>query len=107
MSSHTSGALRRNRGLVIDHVAIDAILANERNPRVHPKSQIKALAGSKLAAGTRLLRQWHGTIYEAVVEKDGVIVNGNTYKTLSDAARSITGAHWSGPRFFGLRKVGS
>lgn len=55
--------------------------------------------------GTRLLRQWHGQVYEGVVEADGVLVNNRRYRSLSDAARTITGVHWSGPRFFGIRKV--
>jgi hypothetical protein len=55
--------------------------------------------------GTRLLRQWHGQVYEGVVEANGVIVNDRHYRSLSEAARTITGVHWSGPRFFGIRKV--
>jgi Protein of unknown function (DUF2924) len=30
--------------------------------------------------------------------------NGRRYRSLSEIARAISGAHWSGPRFFGLRK---
>lgn len=59
----------------------------------------------RVPPGTHLLRQWHGTIYEAVVETDGVLVNGQRHSSLSDAAMAITGTRWSGPRFFGLRKV--
>ncbi len=55
--------------------------------------------------GTRLLRQWHGQVYEGVVEADGVLVNNRKYRSLSHAACTITGAHLSGPRFFGIRKV--
>ncbi len=32
---------------------------------------------------------------------------GNRYASLSQIARAITGARWSGPPFFGLRKTGS
>jgi hypothetical protein len=28
---------------------------------------------------------------------------GRTYDNLSEVAREITGTHWNGPRFFGLR----
>lgn len=59
----------------------------------------------EMAAGTRLIRQWHGKVYEASFQADGVLVNGERYKSLSDAARAITGVRWSGPRFFGLVKV--
>lgn len=71
----------------------------------------EAKAGSppedRVPPGTHLIRQWHGTIYEAVVEASGVVVNGQRYGSLSDAASAITGVKWSGPRFFGLRKVKS
>ena len=55
--------------------------------------------------GTRLIRQWHGRCYEAVITEDGVIMNGLPYRSLSEAARTITGCRWSGPRFFGLQKA--
>lgn len=58
-----------------------------------------------IALGTRLIRQWHGRTYEAVIESTGVVVNGRTYSSLTDAAYAITGAKWSGPRFFGMSKV--
>lgn len=54
--------------------------------------------------GTRLLREWHGTTYEVIITKDRVCCNGKNYQSLSEAARAITGTHWSGPRFFGLKK---
>jgi hypothetical protein len=54
--------------------------------------------------GTRLLREWHGVIYEVIIMKDGVQCNGKRYRSLSEAARAITGARWSGPLFFGLKK---
>ncbi len=54
--------------------------------------------------GTRLLREWHGITHEVTVMEDGVMFNGNKYKSLSEVAHLITGAKWSGPLFFGLRK---
>jgi hypothetical protein len=54
--------------------------------------------------GTRLLREWHGVTYEVITTEDGVQCNGNGYRSLSEVARAITGARWSGPLFFGLKK---
>ena len=54
--------------------------------------------------GTRLLREWHGVTYEMIIMEDGVQCNGKRYRSLSEAARAITGARWSGPLFFGLKK---
>jgi len=62
-----------------------------------PKPQIKP--------GTKLLREWNGRTYEVEALDVGFVWNGVTYKSLSSIARAITGAHWSGPRFFGLQSA--
>jgi hypothetical protein len=36
------------------------------------------------------------------VTEDGFEYGGVSYASLSKVAKKITGAHWSGPRFFGL-----
>jgi Protein of unknown function (DUF2924) len=36
------------------------------------------------------------------VVEGGYLWNGNRHRSLSAIAQIITGAHWSGPRFFGL-----
>lgn len=56
-----------------------------------------------LKPGTRLVREWHGVTHTVLVHADGVEWKGRRYASLSVVAREITGAHWSGPRFFGLR----
>lgn len=58
--------------------------------------------------GTRLVREWQGKTYHVLVLGDGFEHDGRRYASLSQVARDITGAHWSGPRFFGLqnRRVG-
>ena len=53
-------------------------------------------------AGTRLVREWNGETHTVLVHADGVEWRGQRYRSLSVVAREITGAHWSGPRFFGL-----
>lgn len=55
-------------------------------------------------AGMRLVREWAGRRHEVVVIESGVVYKGETYKSLSEVARHITGIRWNGPRFFGLRK---
>jgi hypothetical protein len=57
--------------------------------------------------GTRLVREWHGVTHTVVILTDGVEWRGQRYRSLSVVARQITGAHWSGPRFFGLTAAGS
>jgi hypothetical protein len=57
-----------------------------------------------LKTGTRLVRSWNGKSYHVLVSDDGFEFEGRHYESLSHIAREITGAHWSGPRFFGLKK---
>ena len=57
-----------------------------------------------LKPGTRLLREWGGGTYEVTVLDEGFLWKDKTWKSLSAIAETITGAHWSGPRFFGLKK---
>lgn len=56
-----------------------------------------------LQPGTRLVREWNGVTYRVDVVDDGYVWNGDRYRSLSAVARAITGARWSGPRFFGLQ----
>jgi hypothetical protein len=56
-----------------------------------------------LRPGTVLIREWHGITYQVTVGEQGVIYRGERYCSLSEVARLITGARWSGPRFFGLK----
>ena len=58
--------------------------------------------GVKIKPGTRLLREWNGRVHEVIVLEKGVQYRDRTWPSLSAVAREITGAHWSGPRFFGL-----
>ena len=54
--------------------------------------------------GTTLVRQWRGHAHTVLVCEDGFEYEGQRYRSLSVIAARITGAHWSGPRFFGLTK---
>ena len=60
-----------------------------------------------LLEGTKLIREWQGVAHEVTVIEGGFEHQGRRYRSLSAAARSITGSQWSGPLFFGLRKTGS
>ena len=59
--------------------------------------------GATCQSGTRLVREWQGETYEVSVLEKGYQWQGRHYRSLSRIAREITGARWSGPRFFGLR----
>jgi hypothetical protein len=57
-----------------------------------------------LKPGTRLVREWRGVTHTVLVRPDGFEWKGRQFRSLSVLARELTGAHWSGPRFFGLRE---
>ena len=57
-----------------------------------------------LKPGGRLIREWNGVTHAIDVVKGGFLWNGQRHSSLSAIARAITGARWSGPRFFGLKK---
>ena len=63
--------------------------------------------GIMLKTGTTLVRQWRGHTHAVLVREDGFEYEGQRYRSLTVIAERITGAHWSGPRFFGLTKRGS
>ena len=62
------------------------------------------IPGPTLKPGAKLIREWQARAYTVTVLEDGFEYNGKRYGSLSMIAREITGARWSGPRFFGLRK---
>ncbi len=57
----------------------------------------------RLKPGSRLVREWQGETHDVLVLEDGFEWNGERRHSLSAIAREITGTHWSGPRFFGLK----
>src|ERR1700738_4353076 len=48
-------------------------------------------------AGTVLVRDWGGVTHQAKVLEDGILFRSKRYKSLSEVARILTGARWSGP----------
>lgn len=77
--------------------------------------QLEKIAGDKIGGeaegapralvldpGARLIREWNGVTHTVDVTDDGFEWKGEQYGSLSAIAREITGARWSGPRFFGV-----
>jgi len=60
----------------------------------------------QLTTGTRLVREWNGRTIMVEVSDNGFHHAGRSWRSLSEIARHVTGAHWSGPRFFGLTHHG-
>jgi hypothetical protein len=57
----------------------------------------------RLKPGARLVREWRGRTHIVIVLDGGFEFEGRPYRSLTQIAVEITGAHWSGPRFFGLK----
>jgi hypothetical protein len=64
----------------------------------------KRIPDKRVSAGTVLIREWSGVSHRVAVLNQGVVYRGRRYRSLSEVAGVITGARWSGPLFFGLKR---
>lgn len=69
-------------------------LREEDTDRPEPRARFRP--------GARLVREWRGRTHTVTVIEEGFEYDGKIYASLTPIAKTITGAHWSGPRFFGL-----
>jgi len=67
------------------------------------KASAGASAAPRARPGCRLVREWNGRTYQVEVTHGGYVMDGKSWRSLSAIARHITGARWSGPRFFGVQ----
>ena len=63
--------------------------------------------GTELKAGALLAREWNGRLERVMILDQGFAWNGETYGSLSQVAKAMTGTSWNGHRFFGLRTARS
>jgi hypothetical protein len=54
--------------------------------------------------GTVLVREWQQEQHHVLILDEGYLYRDRRFSSLSQIANEITGARWSGPRFFGLRR---
>ena len=73
---------------------------------LHTTGRVGPTPSLTLKPGARLVREWRGHTHTVTVTEDGFEYGGARYPSLTKIARKITGAHWSGPRFFGLLAKG-
>jgi hypothetical protein len=93
MQENAIGGLKASTRRLLMRAAEDA--AAGRNLRV--------ISNRIAKPGTVLVREWGGVTNQVTVQEHGMLFRGKRYGSLSEIARVITGAHWSGPLFFGLR----
>ena len=82
---------------ILDEEGYDEIGARRSRPRSG------RTRGGAPVLGTRLIREWDGEQHEVTVAQGGFEYRGRRYRSLSALAFAITGTHWNGPAFFGLR----
>ncbi|MGA8155126.1 MAG: DUF2924 domain-containing protein [Rhodoplanes sp.] len=68
------------------------------------KGSIVVTPDTSLRSGARLVREWRGRTHTVTVTEYGFEYAGKTFPSLTKIAHAVTGAHWSGPRFFGLTR---
>jgi Protein of unknown function (DUF2924) len=114
---HRAGPpLGLSRDLLIRALAYDLQQRARGGPSAALRRRLQTLAaasekgalavdpGIVLKAGTTLVRQWRGHTHTVLVSENGFEYDGQRYRSLTVIAERITGAHWSGLRFFGLTK---
>jgi Protein of unknown function (DUF2924) len=102
-------ALARARELAND---ADLRLSAPRPPKLTPDAPAhtvttKARPSTSLLPGTMLKRHYKGRDLHVTVLADGFEFEGDRYKSLSAVAKAVTGQHWNGFLFFGLRQGGA
>ena len=93
MQVNVLGDLKPATRRLLERVAEDA--------RAHKPT--KVVPTRKVGVDTILIREWGGTRHEVTVLEHGAMFCGRRCRSLSQAARVITGSQWSGPLFFGLK----
>lgn len=93
-------------------------LANDADIRMMPPREKKPAPGDEvrtktiaapiapsttLLPGTALVREYKRETIRVMVLADGFEFQGERYKSLTAVAKAVTGKHWNGHHFFGLR----
>ena len=89
------GGLSDEDRALLDSVADRDPAANLRIPGRKPVQFVK---------GTRLCRDWKGRTHEVLVRAaNSFEYEGEIYRSLTAVAEKITGTHWNGRKFFGVK----
>jgi len=89
------GGLSQKTLDLLEEIAAADPLANLGNPPAKRTTN---------ARGARYVRVWNGKNYEVSVLGEGRFeYDGRIYSSLTAIAQQITGTHWNGKRFFGVK----
>ncbi len=93
-------------------------IVRESDVRPRPRDGVPTIPGTKMKViafqpkpvsndplpGTVLTRPYKGQEIRVRVLDDGFEYEGQPYRSLSAVAKAVTGSHWNGRLFFGLKK---
>jgi len=102
--------LRRSLAYKVQETAYGGLTAGLRRELADAVRQVLKRPSSRIEvprrimSGAVLIREWKGKVFRVTVLEDGFLFEGQTYSSLSEIAKLITGTNWNGPRFFGLRR---
>jgi hypothetical protein len=94
-----SGAAKKKLDELMGEIELPA--PTSRTAKAEAPAQRSA---DDMPLGTRLERKWRDRVIVATRVEGGWSCEGTTYRTLSAAAKAVSGTHCSGPAFFGIWK---
>ncbi|WDI40535.1 DUF2924 domain-containing protein [Bremerella sp. P1] len=113
MQANAEGGLSeraRRRAMELANDA-DLRVTMPRAKKPKPMSEVQTISSptktplsTHLLPGMLLQRVYKGNTIRVAVLADGFEWEGERYKSLTAVAKAVTGKHWNGFHFFGLRK---
>lgn len=100
---HYGGMSEHARSVMADALRSGGFDKDGRMLDSRRKERVRKRMSSMPVIGTRLMREWNGCRYEVIVVPGGIEYAGRKYRSLTAVALAITGTHWNGKAFFGLK----
>lgn len=100
---HYGGLSERARSVMTDALRCGGFDEDGRMLGSRRTERDRKRMSSMPVIGTRLMREWNGRRYEAIVVPGGFEYDGRKHRSLTAVALAITGTHWNGRAFFGLK----
>ena len=101
--SLSTSLLRRGAIYQVQVLAYGDLLPSHKRKLQEAARSDPARITPRLRPGARLVREWNGVAHTVDVVAGGFRYQDRIYVSLTAIAEEITGVHWSGPRFFGMR----
>lgn len=102
-ASLSTSLLRRGAIYQVQVLAYGDLLPSHKRKLQEAARSDPAKITPRLRPGARLVREWNGIAHTVDVVDGGFRYQDRIYVSLTAIAEEITGVHWSGPRFFGMR----